>query len=405
MRVLFITQWYKPVKSPVKRMARIAEFLAQNHDVTVLTSLPSYPTGILPIEYRGKLWSLKKERPKSNGSLLEIIRIWDFPTPNKGFIKRTINHLIFVLAACLTVFFLKPFDLVIVSSPNFFSGLAGLFAAKIGKGNFIFDVRDLWPDSAFELGYKPKAFIKKCLKFLEKLYYQKAKKIFCATDEIKQTIVQNGIPNHKVITLVNTVDINLFKPIKISKNKLRLSNKDFVIIYVGSLTIVQNLQTVIEAGLILKKYKNIKIIMVGEGEDKNNLVKSAKKYNLNNISFISGQTSEKVVELINAADLGLISLSKNKFFSDYALPTKTSEYLGCGKPIVACAGKNLKKLIEKNQVGVVVPPGDSQGLAKAIIDLYQNKTKLTKYSGNARDLAIRQFSDQIFYRVLNENIF
>lgn len=377
-------------------MVRIAEFLAEKHRVTVLTSLPSYPTGILPPAYRGKLWV------KSRENKVEVVRVWDFPTPNKGFIRRTINHLIFVFSCCLAALFMSPFDLIIVSSPNFFSGLAGLFARSISGGKFIFDVRDLWPDSAFELGYKSNKLIKKLLKSLEKYYYKRSQKIFCATEEIRQTIIEMGVERNKVITLLNTVDIDIFKPTNIDRKKFKLNSQDFLIIYVGSLTQVQNLKTVIEAANCLEKYPKIKILMVGEGEDKENLIQAAKK--LKNISFIDGQPTERIVELINATDLGLISLSKNKFFSDNALPTKTSEYLGCGKPIVACAGKNLKELIEKNQVGIVVDPGDSQMLAQAILDLYKNKTKLRKYSQNARQLAIRQFSDANFYRVLEKNL-
>src|SRR3990167_4418311 len=112
--------------------------------------------------------------------------------------------------------------------------------------------------------------------------------------------------------------------------------------------------------------------MVGEGEEKDNLIAQKEKLGLRNLIFIDGQPTDKIIEMINAADIGLISLSTNKFFSDNALPTKTSEYLGCGKPIVACAGKNLKELIEENKVGLVVAPGDSQMLAKAILEVYQN---------------------------------
>lgn len=379
-------------------MARIAEFLAESYETTVLTSLPSYPTGILPAEYRGKLLDIAKD-----GSI-KIVRVWDLPTPNKGLIRRTINHLVFLKAAMIAVFLMKPFDLVIVSSPNFFSGLAGIFATWISKGNFIFDVRDLWPDSAFELGYRPHSILMKPLKALEKFYYLKAKKIFCATGEIRNTIVKMGIPAEKVVTLVNTVDIDLFKPLKIFRQKLKLDPKDFIVLYIGSLTQVQNLKTVIEAANILKGQPKIKILMVGEGEDKENLISQAKKLKLKNIDFIKGQPTEKIIELINAADLGLISLSTNKFFSDNALPTKTSEYLGCGKPIVACAGRNLRELIEKNEVGLVVAPGDSKGLAEAILELYKNRQKLKKFSANAREVAVRQFSDESFYRVLEKNL-
>jgi len=398
MRVLLISHWYKPVKSPVKRMARIAEYLAEHNEVTVLTSLPSYPTGILPPEFRGRLWDINQDRN------VRIIRVWDYPTPNQGFLRRTINHIMFFITATIAATLMRPYDLVIVSSPSFLSGLAGIYASALGQGNFIFDVRDLWPDSAFELGYHVNPMIKRLLKTLEKFFYQKAKKIFTATEEIRKTIIQMGISERKIVTLVNTVDINVFKPKIVQRQKFNLKDDEFIIIYIGSLTQVQNLKTVIEAANALKNELKIKILMVGEGEDKENLIAQAKNLKLKNIRFIDGQPTEKIIELINAADLGLISLSTNKFFSANALPTKTSEYLGCGKPIVACAGKNLKELIEENKVGLVVAPGDSKALAAAILKLYKNPKKVKQYSSNARKLAVRQFSDENFYRVLEKNL-
>jgi len=398
MRVLLISHYYKPVKSPVKRMVRFAEYLARKNEVSVLTSLPSYPTGILSPKYRRKLWDVEQDNQ------VRIIRLWDYPTPNKGFLRRTINHIMFFVSAAVAVTFMKSHDLVIVSSPSFLSGMAGIYAAAIGRDKFVFDVRDLWPDSAFELGYKVNPFIKRLLKFLEKFFYQKAKKIFCATEEIRKTIIRMGIDEAKVATIVNTVDTNVFKPLKIPRARFGLKNDEFIIIYIGSLTMVQNLGTVIEAAASLKNHPKVKFLLVGEGEDKENLIKQAKKAKIANISFINGQPTEKIIELINVADIGLISLSTNKFFSDNALPTKTSEYLGCGKPIVACAGKNLRELIEISKVGIVVPPGDSKRLAKAILEFYQNPQKLKKFSQNARQLAIRRFSDENFYKVLEKNL-
>lgn len=396
MNILLITHWYKPVKSPVKRMVRIAEHLAISNNVTVLTSLPSYPTGILPKEYKGQLWA------KSFEANVKIIRVWDMPTANMGLLKRILNHIMFFISASITVFFLEPFDLIIVSSPSFPSVLSGIFAKMLSKGKFIFDVRDLWPDSAFELGYNINKYLKSFLKKLELYYYKKSDKIFTATDEIKRTIISHGVPESKVITLVNTVDIDAFKPLKVDRKKYSLSN-EFVVIYVGSLTQVQNLSTVLLAAKILEN-QNIKFLLVGEGEDKTNLIRQSRELKLKNVKFIDSQPTDRIVEYMNVANIGLISLSINKFFSDNALPTKTSEYLGCGKPIVACAGKNLKELIETNHVGLVVSPGDSKALAQAILKIYKDKKILNKYSKNARNLAVTQFSDNKFFQVLDESI-
>lgn len=397
MRILFVTQWYKPIQAPVKRMVRIAECLAHaGHEVTVLTGMPSYPTGILPPKYRGKLWTKEKD------GQVEIIRTYEYPTANQGVFKRLINNISFAFSASIASLILPPADIVIVSSPSFLSGIAGLLATNLKKGDFIFDVRDLWPDSAAALGLMKKdRRLFRILKLLEKYYYQKAKKILVTTEKIKKQLISENVPAAKIVTLLNSADTTLFRPMTVSRKNFGFEKKDFIITFVGNHSRAYDLYTVIESAKILQKYSEIKFLFVGEGEEKNNLVREVAKKKIQNVIFLPGQNTPTIIKILNFSDVTLISLINIKNFQE-AIPAKTSEYAACGKPIIASIGGGLKKYLEDYQAGLIYPAGNARALAKEILKLYHQPKLKQKMGENARRLALDIFSDRIFAKKLKD---
>lgn len=397
-KVLLITQWYKPINAPVKRMVRIAEHLAdRGYKVTVLTGMPSYPTGVLPPKYKWKLWTKEKDNS------VEIIRTYEYPTPNKGVFKRLFNNISFTISASIAAMVLPAFDIAIVSSPSFLSGIPGLLASMRKKAYFIFDIRDLWPDSAVDLKFITKKWLIGALKKLEKIYYRRANKILTATPSISNHLKKEKIPQEKIKTLINSVDTSLFKPQKTSRQEHGFLDNDFIVAYVGNHGPAQNLVTSIKTADILKKYPKIKFLFVGEGEEKNNLMDLAQKLKLKNTFFWPLQPSKKVVDIINIADICNISLSNKKNFRE-AMPTKASEYLSCGKPVITSATGSLKQYLEDYQAGLVYKSDDGRNLARTILKFYKNPKLKQKMGRNARRLALDIFSDQTFYQTLDQII-
>lgn len=396
MKILLISSWYKPSSGgAVKRVSRIAELLTKKHEVTVLTSLPSYPTGILPPEYRRKLWTKEKDKK------VNIIRVWDFPAPNRGIFRRALNHLFFVISACLAVFFLDSFDIVIVTSPNFFSGLVGIFAVKIGRGQFVFDVRDLWPDSAIAMGFIKNNWLIGVLEALEKFYYRRANKILITTPGILRHLKKENVPQEKLVLLLNSVDTKIYRPLKVDRQKYGFKKNDFIVAYLGTHSKAQDLETTIKAAYHLKSYPRIKFLLVGEGEEKENLEKLSQNLNLRNIIFWPLKPAKEIISILNFADIGLASLGPQKIFQE-AIPSKTLEYLACQKPVIASVGGDLKNYLERFQAGLVFTAGNPQNEAETILKLFQNLALRKKMANNARRLAIKIFSDQKFSQTLNE---
>lgn len=395
MKILLITQWYKPIKAAAsKRTSRMAEYLTKKgHNLTVLTGMPSYPTGILPEKYKGKLTFSEK----IDG--VDVFRVYEYPAPNQGVLKRLFNNFSFAASAALKVIFGQKYDAVIVSSPSFLAGIPGVFA-KYRGAKLYFDIRDLWPDSAFELGFGNKGMIRKFLLYLEKCFYKNSYRILTATDSIKKHLIGENWPEEKIVALLNTVDTEKYQPQKVSKADFGFKETDFIVAYTGIHGPAQGLEKIIETAEILKDKKEIKFLFVGEGEEKAKLKETAHQKGLTNVIFWDEKTPEEIVNIVNMADIGNISLSSKKIFQE-AIPTKAHEYLSCGKPVIAGVKGDLRAYINEYDAGICYEASDAQTQAKAIIDLY-NKKDLSEMASNARRLALEVFSDKVFFKTLDE---
>ncbi len=390
MKILLITEWFPPVRgAAAKRTRMMAKNLRlQGHKVTVLTSFPSYPTGILPKNYHWKLWN----REKNEG--LDILRVWEFPTANVGTVKRLLREFTFFLTSATAALILPVYDAVIVSSPSFLSGLAGL-AARREKCKFYFDIRDLWPDSAIQMGVLNQETLIRLAKKLEQKYYAQAEKITVATPEIKRHLAFEKVPEQKIEVLLNSTDTNLFKPQAANRAQFGFRPNDFIVAYVGNHSRVYDLETILKAAEPLRTQPHIKFLLVGEGETKEKLQHLAAKRQLTNVTFLGEMSLNEVAKIINLSDVGLLPIAPIRV-SQYSFPVKASEYFASGKPVIAAISGDMAKLIKTHEVGLFYTPGKADEAAAAILKLYRNKTKRVEMGKNARKLALTMFSEKTF---------
>lgn len=395
MKILLITEWFPPVKgAAAKRTQMMAKNLRrQGYKITVLTSFPSYPTGILPQKYYWKIW----DRTIENG--LDILRVWEFPTANTGTFKRILREFTFFITSTMAALILPVYDAVIVSSPSFLSGLAGL-AARREKCRFYFDVRDLWPDSLVGLNVIKPGFLLKILEKLEAFYYQRATKVLVATPGIRKHLFLEGIPLNKIEVLLNGADTHIFKPQKINR-PADFKPDDLIVTFTGNHSRMYDLENVLKTAVILEKQPRIKFLFVGEGEIKTGLKETVQKLKLANVIFYDEKTLQEVAEILAWSDVGLISLNPSKLAQE-SLPSKLAEYLSSGLPVAAAIGQDAKKIIEDNKVGLIYQAGEPKSLAEVILKLYRNKSLRQKMGRNARKLALKTFSQKSFAKKLSQ---
>src|SRR5215469_16684505 len=208
--ILFITPYYPPEKGAAQvRISETAKyFVKRGYEVTVLTTVPNYPSGIIPPEYRGHVL----QQALDDG--IRIVRVWSYVSPNQGFLRRILAQLSFgCLAPFLGGMAVGRPDIIIVESPPLFDAIAGRMMARLKHCPFIFTVSDLWPESAVQLGMLHNRVLIRLAEWLEWSTYQRAGAIWALTEGIQNALIQRGISTERVFLLTNGVDTNKFRPL------------------------------------------------------------------------------------------------------------------------------------------------------------------------------------------------
>ena len=209
--ILFITPYFPPEKAaPAVRISETAQHLVkQGHTVTVLTTVPNYPTGIVPPAYRGRL----VQREWRDG--VRVVRVWSYTSPNKGFLRRIVAQLSFgCLSPLLGWYSVSRPDVIIAESPPLFDAFAARLLAWGKHCPFIFTVSDIWPASAVQLGMLHNPLLIRLAEWLEWSTYQRASAVWALTEGIRTLLIQRGLDEDHIFTLTNGVDTSEVLPVK-----------------------------------------------------------------------------------------------------------------------------------------------------------------------------------------------
>jgi glycosyltransferase involved in cell wall biosynthesis len=390
MRILVITHYFPPeIGAPQARLYEMANtWVAEGHQVVVVTGFPNHPTGLIPPEYRGKRYMLEW----MDG--IAVHRNWVYATPNEGFIKKTAGHISFMLTSVFQSLLRvgRP-DVVLVSSPTFFSVFSAWFYSKWKRVPYIFEVRDLWPAAIVELGVLRNKLIIKTLEALELFLYRQARHVVVVTESFKDNLVRRGIPADKVSFIPNGVDTDFFRPLpkdNVIARRHGLHEK-FVVAYMGAHGISHSLETLIKVADRFRNNSDIWFLFVGEGAAKARLVALAQEMELANVRFLPGQPRSAMPELWAAADVGVVPLKRVELFKGF-IPSKMFEILSAERPVVASLQGEAASILERSGGALVVPPEDVDGLENAIRQLYEDRVGANDMGRAGREFVGRFFS-------------
>ena len=364
MRIIIVTHYFPPeTGAPQARLSALAAAWAANgDDVTVLTGMPNHPTGVIPPEYRGAI----RRRERRDG--YRVLRTWLYATPNEGMVRKTIGHLSFMVTSVLLGGRASgPADVVVVSSPTFFAVGAGWLLARLKRARLVVEVRDLWPAIFAELGVLTSRRVIRLLERLELAAYAAADTVVVVSDGFRANLIGRGVPADKVHTIRNGVCPSEFDPGAPADARLRatlgVGPGDCLVVYAGTHGIAQGLTSVAEAAARLTG-EEIRFAFVGEGADKQRLLRRVTELGLRNVTLLPGIPYEQVSALLAAADICLVPLRDVPLFSSF-IPSKMFEYLAAGKPVVGAVTGEAAQILREAGAWVV-PPADSGALAVAI---------------------------------------
>jgi glycosyltransferase involved in cell wall biosynthesis len=401
MKILFLTQYFPPeVGAPQNRIFEFARQLQKfGHDVSVLTALPNYPKGEIFEEYKNKKIVIEEINN------IKVIRTKIYATKEKSFTKRLRNYLSFTLSSVLQGSkLIGRQDIIITESPPLFLGWSGYILSKISKAKLVFNVSDLWPESAVKLGVLNNKLFIRLSTWLEEFCYRKAAAITGQTKGIVDNIISRGFDKQKIHLITNGVDVNLFNPSNRDKNirkEMNIENK-FAVCYAGIHGIAQGLEVIIDVAEKLENIKDIEFVFIGDGPEKEELISLKKKKQLDNIVFLPVQPKKNMPKLIASMDATIIPLKKLDLFRG-ALPSKMFECLASELPIILAVEGEAADLISKAKAGIVVEPENSIQIAEAVLQLYNNKELRKEFGRSGRNYVSANYSRETITKKL-ENI-
>jgi glycosyltransferase involved in cell wall biosynthesis len=362
----------------------------QGAQVTVITSFPNHPTGVIPPEYRGKYFM------RENKDDISIMRTYVFATPNEGFFKRILSYMSFMFSSIIQGKLKSgEQDIIIATSPQFFVGIAGYLISRLKKIPFIFEVRDLWPESIKQLGLLKNKMAIRILETIEMFLYRKASHVIGVADSTFEILTKRGIPSEKISIIKNGVDLLLFDHLisgDAIKKKFKSKDKYFVS-YIGTHGLSHALNGVLDTAKILDGTKDIQFLFIGEGAEKNNLIRQAHKMNLSNVLFLDQVPKEDLPKYYAASDIVLVTLRDLPLFK-CVIPSKVFEIMAMGKPIlISVDGEARNLVVDQAKAGIFVQPENPYELAEGIRKLYQNKNLSYELGMNGR-----KFVEQYFNR-------
>jgi glycosyltransferase involved in cell wall biosynthesis len=339
---------------------------------------------------------------------LKLAWLWSFPHKVNDF-RRIINMISFAFVFFFATLFRRKPDVFIASSPHLFLAYAGLLVARIKRIPFVFEVRDLWPDSLVKMGGVKKGAVLNALTWMESQLYKKSDQIIVLTEHQRQYISEKGIPLEKIDLIPNGVVVGSWQPDEQKRaeyrEKLGVPQDDFVAIYTGAHGPANALEYVVQAGQYLPE-KGYSIVLIGDGPDKERLQKRVAELDLKNVHLLDPVPKAEIFDYTNAADFGIISLADNEVFRG-ARPNKLFDYTFLGKPIITTVDGEVRQIVEQNRVGVFSGAENPKGLAEAIMQMSQyTPDRLTEIKANGREFIDREGDRQKlakkFFGILKE---
>lgn len=390
MHILFLTDNFAPeTNAPASRThEHTRRWVASGHRVTVVTTAPNFPAGKIFEGYRNRLW----QREQIDG--VEVIRLWTYITANQGFLRRAFDYLSFMLAAILATPFLPRPDVIVSTSPQFFTPCAAYVVSRLKRRPWVFELRDLWPDSIVAVGAMQETALIRALRRLEYFLYRQATRIVSVTHSFREILAKNGIDPGKIVVVPNGADLEAYRPgvrSEVLAERLGCKGK-FVAAYVGTIGLAHGLGTLLDAAEQLRDREEIAFVLVGTGAEEQALIAEAGRRGLGNVHFAGSVSKSEVREYWRFCDVALVLLRDSPLFR-HVLPSKMFEAMSTERPIILGLKGESEELLIEAQAGIPIPPEDSRALAAAIVRLAENRAQ-----GAAMGKAGREFVNSRFNR-------
>ncbi len=392
MKLLILTQYFPPeVGAPQNRLFELAVRLRKlGVDITVLTAMPNYPQMEIYEGYKDKTYVYEEMEG------LKVHRSSIYVSKSKSIINRLRNYFSFVISSAkVGNAKLENFDFLLCESPPLFLGYSALRLARQKKAKLIFNVSDLWPESAEKLGVVNNKFLLKLAYNLEEKLYKRSCLVTGQTQGICHNINER-FPAVKTYWLPNGVDLSYYNPSMVEsgswREKNNFSKEDVVLLYAGIIGIAQGLEVILSAAKNFTDKPNIKFVFIGSGPEKDKLLQLKAEQNLTNVFFLDAISKKEMPSVLRSVNAAIIPLRKLDLFLG-AIPSKIFENLAMEVPVLLGVNGEARQLfIDKGNAGLYFEPENSEALTAAILKLIDDKEMAMQLGRNGRHFVNEYFN-------------
>lgn len=385
MRVLLLSQWYTP--EPTPKIHSLGHGLVmQGHSVSAITGFPNYPQGKIYPGYRQQLW----QREERDG--VRVLRLPLYPSHDRAAPRRALNYLSFAAsAACLAPFLSEGADIMWVYHPPLTVGLPALSLSLVKRIPFVYEIQDMWPETIASTGMVSNGLATRALGALAKRIYQRASALIVVSPGFKRNLINKGVPADKIHVIPNWADEDIYRPVPYDRALAAEHGllDRFNVIFAGNLGAAQALRTVLDAAAQLRDLADVQFVLIGDGLDQAALRQRAAEQGLANVRFIGRQPERQIPSFLAIADVLLIHLKRDPLF-EITIPSKTTAYLACGRPILAAVAGDAAEVVREANAGVVCPPQDPEALAASVRVLHKMSRAEREAFGQAGRAAFLQ---------------
>lgn len=365
MHILFLTDNFPPeTNAPASRTFEHArQWVREGHRVTIVTCAPNFPRGRVYEGYRNRLW----QRETNDG--IDVVRVWSFISANEGFALRILDFVSFMAAAMVAGLFVRKPDIVVATSPQFFTLIAGNWIRFWRRIPWVLELRDIWPESIKAVGAMKQSAIIRFLERVEMGLYRRADRIVVVARSFADILAARGIDPRKIDIVTNGVDLSRFLPRRSDDLRRRLGwSGRFVVGYIGTHGMAHALETILDAAEQMEadgRTPDVLLAFIGDGARKDALRQEAERRGLSNVQFLPSVPKEEVAEHWGALDATVVHLRATDLFRS-VIPSKIFEAMAMGVPILMGVEGEARDIVLDARAGLAFAPESAQGLADAI---------------------------------------
>lgn len=363
MKILFLTDNFPPeVNAPATRTyEHCCQWVKMGAEVTVITCAPNFPKGKVYEGYKNK--GYQTERMEG----IRVIRVWSYMVANEGLVKRTLDYVSYSVTSFLAGLFVKT-DLIVATSPQFFTALSGRSLHMAKRVPWIMEVRDMWPESIQTLGAVKSNLFIRYFEWEEMRCYRSAAKIVVVTDSFKKKLIGRGIPAGKIAVVKNGVDNEVFAPMpkdEVLVDELGLKGKK-ILGYIGTHGMAHKLDFLIRQAKELEGMNDFHFLFLGNGAERENLARLKEELGCTHVTMLEAVSKQEVKRYISILDICLIHLRKSELFTT-VIPSKIFENAAMGIPILMGVEGEARKMVESYGAGLCFKPEDAEDFKKKLM--------------------------------------